>query len=84
MTASSKTSPSSRVDPCDTGVPLAGGATVSDDTLAHSRPFVLRYYERRREVLMATARDAVAAPTFTEALAAKGHRSSTSPVGTVR
>jgi signal transduction histidine kinase/CheY-like chemotaxis protein len=31
---------------------------LSDDTLARSRPFVLRYYEGRREVLTATPRDA--------------------------
>src|ERR1019366_5408785 len=52
------TSPSSRVVRCDFGRTFASGAAVSDATLARSRPFVLRYYERRREVLTAAPRDA--------------------------
>ncbi len=45
--------------------------TVSDATLARSRPFVLRYYERRREVLTATPRDAEPSRLFEQlALAA--------------
>jgi signal transduction histidine kinase/ActR/RegA family two-component response regulator len=52
-------------------LPLTGGATLSDDTLARSRPFVLRYYEGRREVLTATPRDADSTRLFAQlALAA--------------
>jgi len=52
------------------------GINIFDVEIAHS-------VEGDRGVLVVVI-DAVAAPTFTEALAAKGHRSSTSPVGTVR
>ena len=62
MTVSSKISPSFRGDLCDAGCVAWGGDTlVSDATLARSRPFVLRYYERRRDVLAAVPTDA--APT---------------------
>jgi prephenate dehydrogenase len=49
---------------------------IFDVEIAHS-------VEGDRGVLVVVI-DAVAAPTFTEALATRGHRSSTSPVGTVR
>ena len=52
------------------------GINIFDLEIAHS-------VEGDRGVLVVVI-DAAGAPTFTEALAGRGHRSSTSPVGTVR
>ena len=52
------------------------GINIYDVEIAHS-------VEGDRGVLVVVI-DAASAPTFVEALAAKGHRSSTSPVGSVR
>ena len=52
------------------------GVNIVDLEIAHS-------VEGDRGVLVVVI-DAVGAPTFTGALTGRGHRSSTSPVGTVR
>ena len=58
------------------GLATVLGINIFDVAIAHS-------VEGDRGVLVVVI-DVTSAPIFTEALAAKGHRSSTSPVGTIR